>query len=520
MAITLKEKIGQLFMPAAFVNDTAEGIEEIENLIREHHVGGLTFFHSRAMAVTNYGKKQDVVRNEKSAERLTALIQHYQSISKYPLLMSIDAEWGLAMRLENTEQYPYNLTLGACGDTSLAYKVGEAIGIDLKNCGIHLNLAPVVDINTDPGNPVIGYRSFGHDKKKVTEMSLAYYQGLQSVGVLACAKHFPGHGDTNVDSHLALPQINKTTEQLYEEELVPFKAAISAKIACIMSGHLSVPALGDSKPASISSKILINLLRKELGFEGVIFSDALNMQAVAKMFPQPGKLELEALKAGNDLLSFSHNIAAGIDLIAEQMSEQRVDESYQRLLQLKRSTCSSDAWRKTDQAYKTPPEEIRKQIASEGITQIKDNHQFDVQKFERLTVLNCYAESGETAFSKALIRETNKHVSTQDFLAYFEDKKASSSVTEEIIICLYVPEIKPHNQFGLEEAVMHKLEILLKQTNACLVIFGNPYALKYIPHTNAHKVLMAYQQMTEFEQQAAAIIAGKAIAKGILPYAI
>ncbi len=320
MAISFKEKIGQLFMPAAFVNDTPEGIKETEVLIRQYHVGGLTFFHSRAMAATNYGKKQAVIENKDSVKRLIELIEHYQSISKYPLLISIDAEWGLAMRLENAEQYPYNLSLGASKNSTSAFEVGRAIGNDLKRCGIHLNLAPVMDININPANPVIGYRSFGHNKHKVSELALAYYKGMQSVGVLACAKHFPGHGDTAVDSHLALPTIEKAADELWAQELYPFEQAIKADIDCIMPGHLSVPAFDSTgKPASLSQPMLKGILRDKLGYTGALFTDALNMKAVAEMFPEPGELELEALKAGNDLLSFSTNIPAAINLIIKNV---------------------------------------------------------------------------------------------------------------------------------------------------------------------------------------------------------
>jgi len=214
--LTPIEKVGQLFMPAAFINDTEEEIVKLEKTIQEHYIGGLCFFHSRASAATNFESKKVVTDNAESFETLKELIKRYQRISKYPLLISIDAEWGLAMRIENTPQYPYAITLGAIQDNSdLIYEVGKNIAKDCKAAGIHWNLAPVVDINNNPENPVIGYRSFGEDRIAVANKALAYIQGAKSEGVLTSIKHFPGHGDTATDSHLGLPLIDKSKEECF-----------------------------------------------------------------------------------------------------------------------------------------------------------------------------------------------------------------------------------------------------------------------------------------------------------------
>ena len=250
--ITLKEKVGQLFFPAAFINDSDENILELEKLIKNHNIGGLTFFHSRLSAATNYEGKKNIIRNDNSATRLKELIIHYQSISKYPLLISIDAEWGLAMRVEKTPQYPYAITLGALdeADDELVFNVGQNSAKDLKKLGINYNLAPVIDINDNPKNPVIGYRSFGDNKVKVTKKALAFYNGMQQENVIGCLKHFPGHGNTAVDSHLGLPVIDKSLAELHEQELYPFKEAIKQGIDSIMIGHLAVPALTNGKVIS------------------------------------------------------------------------------------------------------------------------------------------------------------------------------------------------------------------------------------------------------------------------------
>ncbi|MGB5499858.1 MAG: glycoside hydrolase family 3 N-terminal domain-containing protein, partial [Maribacter sp.] len=239
-----KEKIGQLFMPAAFINDTEEEIQALERVIGENHIGGLCFFHSRASAATNYEGKKEVIKNEQSFKTLQNLVKRYQQKSKHRLLIAIDAEWGLAMRVENTPQYPYAITLGALqGNTDLVFQAGKNIAYDCKQAGIHYNLAPVSDINNNPNNPVIGYRSFGEDKFNVTEKSLAYVKGMQSEGVICSIKHFPGHGDTAVDSHLGLPIIEKSKEELLANELYPFMQLIKENVDSVMVGHLAVPSL-------------------------------------------------------------------------------------------------------------------------------------------------------------------------------------------------------------------------------------------------------------------------------------
>ena len=284
----LEQKIGQFFFPAAFINDTEENFQKIERLIKEHNIGGLTFFHSRASAATNYESKKKVEINDNSFERLKELIIRFQKCAITPLLMSIDAEWGLAMRVENTPQYPYAISLGALPERYeyLAYEVGKRTGLDLKCAGIHYNLAPLVDINNNPNNPVIGYRSFGQDKDRVSNFALEYLRGLNEVGVLGCLKHFPGHGNTSVDSHLGLPILEETLEELMQNELVPFIKGIENNVDSIMIGHLAVPALNNGKntSATLSKPIIENLLRKQLGYDGLVISDALNMHSVSKLY--------------------------------------------------------------------------------------------------------------------------------------------------------------------------------------------------------------------------------------------
>ncbi len=343
--LSLKEKVGQFFMPAAFINDTEEEIQQLEDLIREQNVGGLCFFHSRASAATNYEGRKEIIYNKNSFETLKKLIWRYQSVAKYPLLIAIDAEWGLAMRIENTPQYPYAITLGAVqGNNELILEVGRNIAKDCKAAGIHWNLTPVADINNNPDNPVIGYRSFGENRESVTEKALAFAKGMQNEGILTSVKHFPGHGDTATDSHLGLPLIDKSKQELLHNELYPFQKLIDEGIDSVMVGHLSVPALADGKktPSSISKEIIKGVLRKEMGFKGAVVSDALNMHAVSKKYPKKGELEWLAFDAGNDVLCFAEHTIEGIETILKNAAAEQIEECFQRVWKLKVKAISDD----------------------------------------------------------------------------------------------------------------------------------------------------------------------------------
>ena len=218
--LSIKEKVGQFFMPAAFINDTEEEICALELLIKEQSIGSLCFFHSRASAATNFEGKKKIIYNTESLTTLKNLITRYQKAAKHTLLISIDAEWGLAMRIENTPQYPYAISLGAMKNSlELIEQIGYSIAQDCKNAGIHWNLSPVVDINNNPNNPVIGYRSFGENKNKVTKKAIAFIKGTHDAGILTSLKHFPGHGDTATDSQLDLPLINNSNEDAYNQSI-------------------------------------------------------------------------------------------------------------------------------------------------------------------------------------------------------------------------------------------------------------------------------------------------------------
>lgn len=502
--LALNEKVGQLFMPAAFINDTEEEIQGLEKLIGKYHVGGLCFFHSRASAATNFEGKKKIVYNEQSLTTLKNLIRRYQNAAKYPLLISIDAEWGLAMRIENTPQYPYAITLGAIQNKEdLIFKVGRQIAMDCRETGIHWNLAPVVDINNNPNNPVIGYRSFGEDKLNVTKKAKAFIKGTQSVGVLSCIKHFPGHGDTATDSHLGMPIITKSKEALIENELYPFRETIRNGVDSVMVGHLSVPSLDNGKgsPATISKTIITGLLRQELNFNGVVISDALNMHSVSKMFPEKGELEWRAFDAGNDILCFAENTEEGIQKIMGNADPGEIEERFKRVWKLKEQAFATYTLPNT---IKEEQSSLNKQLAEESLTLLTGSDKI-ISDFKR-EGFNCLS----------LGEPTNK-----TFLEAASKIAAKGPKNEDnVLIALYPPKVKPQNNFDLKTEELEQLQHLLKTKKVILYVFGNPYVLNLIEYKTAKAVVLGYQNFIEFQDNALAHFRGKITAKGTLPVTI
>ena len=316
------QRIGQLFMVATYSNQGESHQKSIDKLIKNYHLGGLIFFQG-------------------GPQRQAALTNHYQSLAKVPLLIAMDAEWGLGMRLDSTISFPRQMTLGAIEDHRELYRMGLEIGRQSNRLGVHINFAPVVDINTNPRNPVIGTRSFGQDKYNVAKKGTAYMQGLEAQQVMATAKHFPGHGDTGSDSHFTMPVIKHDRQRIMQEELLPFKAMISQGLRSTMVAHLHIPSLDDTPnlPATLSKKIINDLLQDQMGFEGLVFTDALNMKGVSQFY-RPGALEVKALQAGNDVLLYSEDIPAGVEAIKAaiakgSLSQQRIDKSVKKILAAK-----------------------------------------------------------------------------------------------------------------------------------------------------------------------------------------
>ena len=308
-SMSLKEKIGQLYMVQVFSNKDENHLTAIRKLINKNHIGGIIY------------SKGGPVRQAKLNNEL-------QAISKIPLLVGMDAEWGLSMRLDSTYAFPWNMTLGAVKDNSLIEQTGRQIGEHCKRLGVHYNFAPVVDINTNPKNPIIGNRSFGEDRDNVTKKALAFMKGMQSAGILANAKHFPGHGDTDADSHKTLPTIRFDKKRIDSVELYPYKALIKEGLSSVMVAHLNVPSLESRSgyPSSLSKHIVTDILKERLNFKGLIFTDALNMKG-ASNFSESGDIDLAAFQAGNDVMLISEDVPTGVAKLIEAYNNGKIAES-------------------------------------------------------------------------------------------------------------------------------------------------------------------------------------------------
>ena len=318
-SLSQDQKLGQLFIVALYTNKGEDHISNVRRIVEQEQIGGL------------------ILMQDDAAREIT-LVNEFQSKSKVPLMIGMDAEWGLFQRIAAAHKFPWAMTLGAIQDKNLITQMAAKIAEDSKRMGINWDFAPVVDVNTNPNNPIIGNRSFGSEVQNVVNSALAYSNGLQDNRILAAIKHFPGHGDTSTDSHFDLPVVAHNLDRLNAVELAPFKALMDKGIGGVMVAHLYVPALEKENgiPASISKNIITDLLKEKFGYKGLIITDALNMGAVAKRY-KPGELDALAFKAGNDIMLFSEGVKEGKRLIQQaidnrEISQNRVEESVKKIL--------------------------------------------------------------------------------------------------------------------------------------------------------------------------------------------
>ncbi len=511
--LSIDERIGQLYMVAAYSGGEKYNQPNIEKLIREQKVGGLIFMQGTAKA---------------QAEQTN----HYQQISKVPLILAMDAEWGLGMRLTGIRDMPRQLMLGAAKDSTLVFKMASAIASQCRRLGVHINFAPVLDINNNPGNPVINFRSYGENKIKVANYGLQYMLGLQENGIMACGKHFPGHGDTDMDSHKDMPEISKSLAALQQMELYPFRTLINKGLQSVMIAHLHVPAIDSQKniPSTLSYKAITQLLKKELAFTGLVFTDALNMEGVAKYY-SPGEIDLKAFMAGNDMLLFSQDVPAGmakIKRLVEQdtMYALQLESSVKKILMAKyRAGLSHFTPIKTDsidQDLNQYTATLRRQIAAASITLLSDPYQImdKLKKFDlkNLTYVGV-GISAENTFVKALKKYGLQKVffapsdakSKNDFVKRFKNNST-------LIIGIHGMTGYPTNNFGLEKTEIEIVNELSATNRALTVLFGNPYALKNFCSISG--VMVTYDEAEETQEVAAQILTGQLKPNGKLPVSV
>lgn len=508
--LSLDERIGQLFMVAAYSNKDSTHTKKIDSLIQKHKVGGIIFFQGGPV-------------------RQAQLTNHFQSKAKVPLFIAIDAEWGLAMRLDSTYRYPWNMTLGAIQELKLIEKVGANLGKESKRMGIHFNFAPVLDINTNPKNPIIGNRSFGESKVNVAEKGVALLKGEQSQGVFCTGKHFPGHGDTSTDSHKTLPTINFSRERIDLVELYPFKRMFEEGLASIMVAHLNIPSLEPRQdyPSSLSYNVVTDLLQKNLGFKGLIFTDALGMKG-ASNFMETGDIDLAAFMAGNDILLCPENVPLAIEKIKSAynqgtISEDRLALSVKKILHYK---------------FKVGLNEI-KPIETLNLYQDLNKSENDALQYQlyenAITVLNNKKEilpiknlDQKIAYVKLGDDDNNSFLSTLKKYTEINEVSASSIDSlniklkefDTVIIGFHKSDLAWKNHdFSATELLW--LQEIAKNNKVILNVFTKPYSL--LPITNFDEIeglVVSYQNSPISQIVAAELIFGAIEAKGKLPVSI
>jgi beta-glucosidase-like glycosyl hydrolase/CubicO group peptidase (beta-lactamase class C family) len=512
-AMTFDEKLGQLFMIRAHSNKDAAYEEMVAQQIRDYKVGGVCFFQG-------------------TPEKEAALTNYYQSLtSKVPLFVSMDAEHGLGMRLmESTISYPRYLALGAIQDNHLIYELGAAVGKQCRRLGVNVNFAPDADINNNGQNPVIGMRSFGENRKNVTAKAFAFMQGMQDNDVMACAKHFPGHGDTNTDSHFDLPQIYHSRSRLDSVELMPFRALSQHGIQSAMIAHLNVPSLDATSnlPTTLSRVVVTDLLRKDIGFQGLIFTDAMEMKGVVKYYAN-GEAEARAIAAGNDIILLPENIDLAFAKIKTYLVEKKIDtlqiyESVKRILNAKyklKLTNNKDSVSEKMLSFDlNNPEAIslKRRLIANALTTVRNqDNLIPVHDMDDMVTLSI-GKGEMTPFQTSLDQFGNME-------HFFLNKNAPDSVAKKmidllgqrklVILSLHDLSTRPKNNYGVTQQMIDVATNLAARTKVILTIFGTPYILKYFDFNEC--VLEAYEEDPMYQEIAANAIMGGSGTNGRLP---
>lgn len=513
-AMTFEERLGQLFMVAAYSNKDEKHVEEISKLVKEENLGGLIFFQG-------------------GPNRQARLTNYYQAQAKTPLMIAMDAEWGIGMRLDSVLNFPKAMTLGAVQDTQLIYEMGSEIARQFKELGMHVNFAPVVDVNSNPLNPVIGYRAFGENKDRVTQRAVAYMKGLQENGIIANAKHFPGHGDTETDSHFDLPVIKHAEKRIWDIDLYPYQTLFRENLMSVMVAHLNVPSLdnGANIPTSLSRPVVTDLLQNRMNFQGLIFTDALNMKGVAN-FSRPGEVDLKALLAGNDVLLYSQDVTKAKALIKDavaqgMISENEINRRVKKILKAKywaglNEYRPLDTYKIADRITTEKTKEVVEKLYADAITVASNKDdllpfkQLDMKKIASLTI----GDEGK-AFSQYL----NKYSA----IDHFTIPKAANETThynlmkqledyDVVVIGMMGITNSPQRAFGVAPGDVELIRNLEKRQQVVTVLFGNAYAASALEGMG--HVVLAYENNSTTQQLVPQVLFGGRPGKGILPVTV
>lgn len=513
-ALTFEDRLGQLFMVAAYSNKDQKHIDEISKLVKEENLGGLIFFQG-------------------GPNRQARLTNYYQAQAKTPMLIAMDAEWGVGMRLDSVWNFPKAMTLGAIQDPDQIYQMGTEIARQFKELGMHINFAPVVDVNSNPNNPVIGYRAFGENKEMVTRRAVAYMKGLQDHGVIANAKHFPGHGDTESDSHYTLPVIKHSEKRIWDVDLYPYQELFRENLMSVMVAHLNVPSLsnGSEVPTSLSKPVVTDLLQNRMNFQGLVFTDALNMRGVAN-FNKPGEVDLKALLAGNDVLLYSQDVPQAKLLIKEAISEgliseKEVNRRVKKILKAKYWAGLHDykpinTYKISERLNRPKTKAVIESLYAEAITVASNKDDLlpfvnlDLKRFASLSIGDKGVE-----FSRYL----NKYTQVDH---YTIDKASSESAHfnlmkqledyDVVVVGLMGITNRPQRAFGIAPGDIQLIRNLSNRQKVVTVLFGNAYGAQALEGMG--NVVLAYENTDLTQQLVPQVLFGGRPGKGILPVSV
>lgn len=514
--LSKRDRIAQMFMVRAHTDKGKAFEDSIARLIKKERIGGLVFFQGGPV-------------------RQATLTNRYQSISKVPLMLAMDAEWGLGMRLDSTISFPYQLTLGAIQDNNLIYEMGRQVAYDFKRLGMHINFAPVADINNNPKNPVIGFRSFGDNKYKVADKVTAYMKGMQDNRVIVSVKHFPGHGDTDVDSHYDLPQLPFTKARLDSLEIYPFKRLISEGASGFMVAHMNIPALDNTPnlPSTLSKPIVTDLLKKELGFKGLIFSDAMEMKGVAKFFPD-GESDLLGIMAGLDVIELSGNSKRGVKLVRQairkkKLSWEQVNTSVKKILYSKYwAGLHKNRFVQENNLIadlnRSQANQLNQKLADAAVTLL--NSDIQIQNFDRTkktailslgtNELSTFQQNFRAVLSNSMNFILPKNITDQEI----ENVKKELKDYEQIIVSIHDTRRRPAPVLDYNNG-LKKFISELSGMNSLFAVFANPYSLSGLSGIESAKtILLNYQNSKEAQNASFRVINGGLKANGKLPVTI
>ncbi|MES2558474.1 MAG: glycoside hydrolase family 3 N-terminal domain-containing protein [Bacteroidota bacterium] len=510
------ERIAQLIMIAAFSNRDSAHIKEVECAVREQKVGGLIFFKG-------------------NPNKQAALTNHFQSQAKVPLLIGIDGEWGVGMRLDSVLVFPRQMVLGGAQNEEAAYQMGIAVGNQCRRIGIHVNFAPDVDVNNNPKNPVINDRSFGENKYWVARLGMQYAKGMQNQHVMACAKHFPGHGDTETDSHFSLPVVKGDRKRLDSLELYPFKELIENDVMCVMTAHLNVPALDTTLnlPSSLSKNVVTSLLKEEMGFEGIVVTDALNMKGVTDFY-QPGEITAKAFAAGNDLMEFVEDVASSIAMIKQYLNDsiiprEQLEKSCKKILMAK---YWAGLHRYQPINLNNLTEDLNccntylsiKKVIKQAIVVVKNEDNIipieNPELYQKAVV--SVGSNQLTAFQEMCmnyIKADYYSVDKMDVPAGWDTLLTTLKQYNLIVISLQNTSRFVAKKLGLTQLQIDFInKVLALDKKVILVCNGNPYILDHFK--DARNIILSYEDLEQYNQLAAEVLFGAIPAKGKLPVTV